>query len=63
MSTMRGTVEYPFSAMVQDTIRAHGFEWAANYYINERGLSAWEFVIFTGYSDLYVEDGCLVGRW
>ncbi len=48
MATMHGTLGYTFSEMVRDTIEAHGFAWAWDYYVVRRGLSAWEFAIFAG---------------
>lgn len=43
---MRGTPEIPFTALVADTIRAHGRGWARAYYLR-RGLSIWEWAIFS----------------
>ena len=42
---MRGTLTIPFSALVADTIEAHGLTWAAKHYA-KRGLPLWQFLIF-----------------
>ena len=42
---MRGTLTIPFSALVADTIEAHGLAWAAAYYA-KKGLPLWQFLIF-----------------
>lgn len=44
---MNGSVAYPMSARVQDTIRVHGLVWACNYYMSH-GFKDWEFFILAG---------------
>jgi hypothetical protein len=48
MRSMSGSLEFPFSQMVQDTIATHGLRWAVRYYCKRHGLSAREFRIFSG---------------
>lgn len=44
---MNGSIEYPMSERVQDTIKAHGLVWACDYYMSH-GFEAWEFFILAG---------------
>jgi hypothetical protein len=48
MRSLSGSVVFPFSEMVRDTIREHGLSWAVSYYRGKHGLSAREFRIFSG---------------
>jgi hypothetical protein len=41
MSTMQGTLSYPFGEMFRDTVREHGSAWACQYY-TRRGMPEWE---------------------
>lgn len=50
MRTMSGSTVFPFSEMVQDTIRTHGYLWALEYYCCQNDLSVFEFNIFAGLS-------------
>lgn len=45
---INGTVFYPMSARVQDTVAVHGLQWAAYYYIEQHGFAEWEFRILAG---------------
>jgi hypothetical protein len=45
---MNGSVGYPMSARVQDTIKVHGFSWSYDYYIKQHDFKAWEFFILAG---------------
>lgn len=45
MCTLRGSVAYPLSQQIADTIEAHGYWWAANHYMGKHKLSAWEWHI------------------
>ena len=48
MSSLRGSLAFPFDQMVKDTINTHGRAWAGRYYRVKHGLSATEFRIFSG---------------
>ena len=48
MREMNGSVEYPMSQRINDTIRVHGFFWAYDYYVRHHGFQAWEFFILAG---------------
>lgn len=48
MRTLSGSVVFPFSEMVRDTIDTHGYDWAFEYYCIQNGLAMWEFNIFAG---------------
>lgn len=48
MRTMSGSVVFPFSEMVQDSIATHGLFWALDYYCAQNNLSVWEFNIYAG---------------
>lgn len=48
MRTLSGSITFPFSAMVQDTIQNFGLSWAVDYYRSKHKLSAREFRIFAG---------------
>ena len=45
---MNGSVEFPMSERIADTIREHGPLWTYNYYVAEHGLAWWEFCILVG---------------
>ena len=47
MRVMNGSIEYPMSQRVQDTIKVHGLVWACDYYMRH-GFEAWEFFILAG---------------
>lgn len=38
---MTGTIEYPMTQRIADTINVHGFGWALDYYTKH--MSVWEF--------------------
>lgn len=42
MTAMHGTPAIPFSELFADTVRAHGWLWAIDYY-TKRGMPEWEF--------------------
>lgn len=48
MKTMNGSIEYPMSERINDTVRVHGFMWSYNYYVQRHGFKAWEFFILAG---------------
>ncbi len=48
MKTMNGSVEYPMTERIADTIEAHGWPWAYRYYVREHGFASWEFYILAG---------------
>ena len=58
MRVMNGSIEYPMSARVQDTIKVHGFGVAYRYYVIRHEFEAWEFYIFAG-----VPFGLTLKRW
>lgn len=39
---MHGTPTLPFSELFADTVRCHGWLWAAQYY-RSHGMAEWEF--------------------
>lgn len=45
---MNGSVEYPMSARIKDTVAVHGFMWAYRYYVVKHGFKAWEFFTLAG---------------
>lgn len=47
-SSMQGTVDVPFSQLVQDTIKEHGIKWAFQYYVVKHGLPPRHFRIYAG---------------
>ena len=47
---MNGSIEYPMSQRVRDTIKVHGEAWAYRYYVERHGFTWWEFGILAGYS-------------
>jgi len=48
MRTLSGSLAFPFSAMVQDTIATHGLRFAVAYYVVKHKLPARQFRIFAG---------------
>lgn len=48
MRSMSGSVVFPFSDMVKDTIDTHGYDWAYHYYVFQNDLPVWQFRIFAG---------------
>ena len=58
MKAMNGSIEFPMSARIADTVNAHGFQWAYRYYVREHGFAAWEFFILAG-----VPSGLMFARW
>lgn len=48
MHSLKGSIHFPFSAMVRDTINTHGLKWAVQYYCGKHGIPAREFRIFAG---------------
>ena len=49
MAALHGTVGvYHFDQMVKDTIEAHGYVWAWEYYCVENKVPYWQFRIFSG---------------
>ena len=47
---MNGSIEYPMSQRIKDTIKVHGEAWTYLYYVKQHGLTWWEFGILAGYS-------------
>lgn len=45
---MNGSVDFPMSERIADTIREHGFDWAYAHYVDECKFAAWEFFILAG---------------
>ena len=56
MRVMNGSIEYPMSQRVQDTIRVHGFMWSYNYYVVEHKFAEWEFFILAGDTPYSLQD-------
>lgn len=48
MSSLHGSLAFPFSQMVQNTIYVHGLSFALDYYCAKHGMSIREFGIFAG---------------
>ena len=48
MRVMNGSIEYPMSQRIADTVRVHGFMWSYDYYVRSHGLEAWEFFLLAG---------------
>lgn len=48
MKTMNGSIDYPMSERIADTVKQHGFMWAYKYYVGQHGMAAWEFFILAG---------------
>lgn len=48
MRSLSGSLVFPFSEMVRDTIKVHGLRFAVHYYCKKHGLTAAEFRIFSG---------------
>lgn len=48
MSSLHGSVSYPFSQMVRDTINEHGEAWAWDYYVRKHKLPRWQYRLFAG---------------
>jgi len=44
---MTGTLDYPLSEQIADTIAVHGREWAAHYYIVRRRVPAHQYMLLT----------------
>lgn len=51
---LQGTIEFPFSTLVRETIEKHGEGWAFDYYVRQQGLARWEYRLFAG---LGMDDG------
>lgn len=45
MCKLHGSVAYPLSAQIADTIEEHGYWWAADYYMGKHKLSMFEWHI------------------
>ena len=45
MSSTHGSLAFPFTAMVRDTIETHGLEWAVSYYFKRLPASEARFFI------------------
>lgn len=44
---MNGSLSYPLSQRIQDTVRVHGWHWTLHYYLS-LGLPRWQFCILAG---------------
>ena len=44
---MNGSIEYPMSQRIADTIKVHGWLWSYVYYTHH-GFTHWEFSILSG---------------
>ena len=48
MRVMNGSIEYPMSQRIADTVAVHGWLWSYRYYVKQHGLKAWEFFALGG---------------
>ena len=48
MRVMNGSIEYPMSQRIADTVAVHGIAWARDYYVRQHRLALWEFFILAG---------------
>lgn len=55
---MNGSIFYPMSERIKDTIKVHGFDWSYDYYVGQHGFEAWEFFTLAG-----VSSGLMFDTW